>query len=580
MSSRQEMMVNTLSCRLKAAQREIAALRSGDASASLRREYEAVVREKDRTIERLRRERDEFSFSRRQITRQWQEVLEDLQAELEKDIRRLEKLVRKLLADTVRLEKRNRELEAKRKELLHRYYETAGRLEETEGMVRKLQAQVNHNYENSSLPSSKCIDRKKITNNREKTGKKPGAQKGHPHHARKPLAPDVVVEIPPEERFLDTARYRRTGKDAVRQVVGLAVVPVVTEYRTAQYYDKKRGRAAHSAFPPGVEDDVNYGGTVKAFLFLMNSRCNVSLEKTSRFLSELTEGKLCPSVGMINGLCGEFSRKTKQEQDLLFTSLLDGPVMHVDGTVARVNGENRNVLVCSNGKATMYFAREKKGDEGVRGTPVEEYGGILVHDHESCFFHYGSGHQDCLVHIERRLRDSMENEPGLKWNRRMLELIQEMIHERNQRGEGGIGEEKAAEFESRYDAVLERAGKEYQDDPPTKYYPDGYNLYRQLIKSRESHLLFLHNPLVPPDNNLCERKASVLKGKINQAVSLRSFGNLKEYCDSLSVVDHFSGREGCSLYQATAEVFERPKPPGKRKVSAEASEPDQAEGLG
>ena len=115
MSSRQEMMVNTLSCRLKAAQREIAALRSGDASASLRREYEAVVREKDRTIERLRRGRDEFSFSRRQITRQWQEVLEDLQAEHEKEIRRLEKLVRKLLADTVRLEKRNRELEAKGK---------------------------------------------------------------------------------------------------------------------------------------------------------------------------------------------------------------------------------------------------------------------------------------------------------------------------------------------------------------------------------------------------------------------------------------------------------------------------------
>ena len=147
-----------------------------------------------------------------------------------------------------------------------------------------------------------------------------------------------------------------------------------------------------------------------------------------------------------------------------------------------------------------------KGDEGVKGTPVEQYEGILVHDHESCFFHYGSGHQDCLVHIERRLRDSMENEKGLEWNKEMLRLIQEMIHDRKLRGVEGMGEEKAGEYEARYDAVLEKAGKEYKDNPPTKYYPDGYNLYQQLLKSRESHLLFLHNPLVPPDNNLYERK--------------------------------------------------------------------------
>ena len=76
-------------------------------------------------------------------------------------------------------------------------------------MVRKLQVQVNHNYENSSLPASECIDRKKITNNREKTGKKLRARKGHPHHARKPLVPDMVVEIPPEEGEAACTRPRR-----------------------------------------------------------------------------------------------------------------------------------------------------------------------------------------------------------------------------------------------------------------------------------------------------------------------------------------------------------------------------------
>ena len=107
----------------------------------------------------------------------------------------------------------------------------------------------------------------------------------------------------------------------------------------------------------------------------------------------------------------------------------------------------------------------------------------------------------------------MENESGLKWNRQMLELIQERIHDRKQSGEDGIGEEKAAEFESRMTRCWKEREKEYQDDPPTKYYPDGYNLYQLLLKSRESHLLFLHDPLMPPDSNLCERKARVLKKK-------------------------------------------------------------------
>ncbi len=47
-----------------------------------------------------------------------------------------------------------------------------------------------------------------------------------------------------------------------------------------------------------------------------------------------------------------------------------------------------------------------------------------------------------------------------------------------------------------------------------------------MVKYKHNHLLFLSNPLVEPDNNLCERKTRILKGKINQAISLRSFEHL------------------------------------------------------
>ena len=54
---------------------------------------------------------------------------------------------------------------------------------------------------------------------------------------------------------------------------------MVTEYRTMEFYDKKKGRNVHAAFPDGVTDDVNYDESIKAVLFLLNNRCNVSLEK-------------------------------------------------------------------------------------------------------------------------------------------------------------------------------------------------------------------------------------------------------------------------------------------------------------
>ncbi len=571
MNNQQYFLTTSLSYRLRAAQQELFSFRSGEAYVKLRTDYEKIIHDQNLTIKRLRQERDDFSFSRKEITGQWMEVLEDVQKEHEKEVKKLKKAIAELLDIVASLKNRNAELDEKRKKALNDYYEVATRLEDAQGLIVKLTAQVNHNYENSSMPSSKCIDRKKITNNREKTGKKPGAQPGHPHHPRKPMKPDKVVEIQTGEKLKDNTRYVPTGNIISRQVIGISVVPMVTEYQAAEFFDKKKGRNVHSAFPDGVTDDVNYDESMKAVLFLLNSRCNVSLEKTAQFVSNITDGALSPCVGMISGLCREFSLKSKKEQDSLFKVLLDAPVMHVDGTSARVNGSNNNVIVCSNGAETMYFARENKGHAGVKGTPVETFGGILIHDHEACFYSYGSDHQECMVHIERYLKDSIENEKSLTWNKSMLELIREMIHENNLAPADGIPDEKIAEFEARYDTIIRTATKEYEDDPPSDYYRDGYNLYLRMIEYKHNHLLFLSNPLVEPDNNLCERKARVLKGKFNQAVSLRSFEHLTYFCECLSVLDHFATGNTDNLYQSVKGIFKRKKPVKLKSKKLESS---------
>ena len=87
-----------------------------------------------------------------------------------------------------------------------------------------------------------------------------------------------------------------------------------------------------------------------------------------------------------------------------------------------------------------------------------------------------------------------------------------------------------------------------------------YNLYLRMIEYKHNHLLFLTNPLVGPDNNLCERKARVLKGKFNQAISLRSFEQLTYFCECLSVLDHFATDGTDNLYQSVKEIFKRERP--------------------
>lgn len=67
------------------------------------------------------------------------------------------------------------------------------------------------------------------------------------------------------------------------------------------------------------------------------------------------------SADTVSTVLNNLLAKSKEEQDALFKELLDAPVMHVDGTAAKVNGSNHHVIVCSNGMATMYFARESKG---------------------------------------------------------------------------------------------------------------------------------------------------------------------------------------------------------------------------
>ena len=96
---------------------------------------------------------------------------------------------------------------------------------------------------------------------------------------------------------------------------------------------------------------------------------------------------------------------------------------------------------------------------------------------------------------------------------------------------------------------------EYEYEPPSKYYKDGYNLYKRMLKYKDSHLLFLHDKNVPTNNNHCERLLRILKRKAKQVMSFRSFDGLRYLCICIGMLAQLkSGEE--NLYANVTTIFE------------------------
>ena len=548
--------ITNLQYKVKSLTAQVKAFESGEKYAKMYSEFKTLLSQRDKDIIKLKHELADAHCQIVTARKNWMQVMEDIEIEHEREMKEKDRRIKKLEERAFKSEGMLDSAIDKLKEKNIELYKVMTELEEEKGKNQELRAQINRDYENSSISSSMKPNHKKISNNREKTDRKPGGQPGHKGHNRKKHLPTNQIHIPAPEKYANNIDYKLTGKIITKQVVNLNISVTVDEYDTPEFRNTRTGQRVHADFPLGVVNEVNYGGSVKAFAFLLNSRCCVSIDKVREFLSELTQGKLQISKGMINGLCKEFSKKTQTEQKEAFSSLLLSPVLNTDFTGGRVNGKTIQVAVCATPDTTMYFAREQKGHQGIKGTPVENYHGILVHDHDKTFYKYGNEHQECLSHALRYLKDSIENEPNLKWNMQMRELIQEMIHYRNNLKHGTVlSSDKIAVYESKYQSILEDAKKEYEYEPPSNYYKEGYNLYMRLHKYKENHLLFLHNMMVPTNNNLSERLLRVFKRKQKQVMTFRSFDSIHYLCSSMGMINLLRAKNK-NLYSSIASIFD------------------------
>lgn len=542
---------------------QLNAFRNGHAYQLLLRFVDHVTRKKNAEIKALNRKLATAINETISSRKAWSDIFDDIERERKKERESWNR-------EKIRLEERNLTVERQRdtakdeaKEWRHKYYEQSAEIERLQGENKKLTAQINKDFQNSSIPSSQQgSGRKKIPNSRGKSERKPGGQPGHKGHRLQQRKPTISHTLPDPEEFVNNPDYYKTEETITRQKIGIHVSVYVEEYVANVFRNRITGSRVHAPFPKGFDTDVSYDNSVKATAFLLANEANVSAEKVSQFLHELTHGEITISEATVNGLSKEFAQKSEPEQLEAIKSLMTSPVVNADFTNANVNGTAKQVLIMASPSrdSCMYFARNYKGHKGIIGTPLEDYVGTIVHDHDSTFYNYGKAHQECMQHNIRYLIGSIENEPELEWNKQMLSLMREMIHYRNSLGDNEPSKEMVAELEKRYDVILEKAKQEYEDVPPSDYYRDGYNLYLRLVKYKENELLFLHDMCVPTNNSLAERLARVYKRKQKQQIVLRSNENFIYLCKNLGVIQTFRHQDKDNLYDRTSEVFSRKRP--------------------
>ena len=549
----------TLRIRLKAAEDKVKAFESGEKYVQMQKQFKATFREQNARIRKLEYELGRARAQTVSVREKWSEIFDDVYRDanagkfaLRKEIARLEQRV--LEAERQRdaaLDRLRDELREKNCEL----YELKTALYEAEQKIASLTARINKDYTNSSKSSSQSPDHKTIPNGREKSGKKPGGQKGHIHHERKYLEPTEVISIPAPSIYRDSPDFKETGHTIRKQLVKLHVGVEVVEYNTPEFRNQTTGQRVHAAFPEGLKDEVTYDGTVKAFAYLLNNECYVSIGKTQNFIKEVTGGNLALSAGFICNLSKQFSEQTKEERDEIFLKLFSAPVLHADFTFGRMNGSQASVMICAAGDTVLYQGRPKKGDEGVAGSPLEFYDGILISDHEAALIKHGSQNQECMAHIKRYLINSIENEKGLTWNMRMKEWIKDALTYWNDIQDGGEEmPERVTELERRYDEIMATAKSEYEYEPPSEYFKEGYHLYKRMAEEKERYTLFLHDPAVEPDNNLAERCARKFKRKAAQVMCFRSQKGVDWFCDGLSIIQSLKAA-GKNIYESVTERF-------------------------
>jgi transposase len=407
--------------------------------------------------------------------------------------------------------------------LLIKEHEANIRLEER---IRQLEEIIHKDSHNSHIPPSQSL-RTPIKNMREKSGKQPGGQTGHPGKTLQMVSqPDRIITH-------QVSRCEECGKDIStfpikgcerRQVFDIPeIICQVTEHQA----EKKRCECGHlttACFPENVNAPVQYGINILGLLIILSTHEYVSFERIGELLEQLTgyrvnEATVCSVQTKLYDYLADFEEKSKEQ-------LRQSKIIHNDETGIPVEGKQKWFHVTSNEKITHYAVDAKRGKEATdRIGILPLFHGTSVHDGWKPYFGYEAcQHALCNAHHLRDLTFFEEDEKAA-WATSFKNLLlsaKATVAKATDEGQAHLGHDSLQEIENHYREILE--GAKAGLPPPVRTGKRGkpkktkqQNFIERLMEHRESVLAFAYDFRVPFDNNLAERDIRMvkLKGKVS-----------------------------------------------------------------
>lgn len=492
------------------------------------------------------------------IYNQLMEVMEKLDS-MEAAHKKDRKEIATLTAEVKSLRKENTRL---REEVSSLRQKTSGqeeeidRLEKENSLLRddneRMKRILRNNSSNSSLPASKDQPGKapNTYNSRKPSGKKKGAQPGHPGKGlskaevekkiREGVFEHKIEEIGTPGRAYVT-RYR----------LDLNVVATATEIRI---YADDNGKFR---VPSAYSSDVSYGPTIRAMAAFLYSEGVVANDRICEFINSISGDVLGLSEGSVYGFCQRFGEACSSLCQEIEKNLLNSHEICTDATTMKTDGRQSYVRNFSTETDVLYIGSEKKNLDTLKGMGIlKKFAGILTHDHETAMYRFGTGHAECNVHLQRYLRKNTE-ETGNIWSRDLGSFLNGMNHarkERRKQGYAGFTAEELNRYTKRYDELIALGREQNRQTKGRNAKKEEKTLLNRLEKYRGNHLLFLHDFRVHYSNNMSEKDLRICKNRQKMAGGFRTEEGRTMYCRIMSVIGT-AKRRGLNIFHSITNIL-------------------------
>ena len=414
-------------------------------------------------------------------------------------------------------------------------------LEEKLGIAR---ISLGKNSSNSCKPSSTDGFKKVVQNNRVKSNKKPGREKGHKRSAPQVcLNPEKTIHV--SKVATCSCGCRTIEKEEVkRDLISLEVI-----VHTTQYVGKKTvcpccSKEYQPKFPNNVNSIVNYDETIKSLVVYLNAYCNLPNQKVTELLGLLSNNKIKMCQGTVGNTMAQFSKKSEPTLQKMKKEILKQPVINEDETPISVNGKIMSTIGVFTPKLSLMEAFENRKLESFQEMGIlNRYIGTVCHDHNNIHQSFIQSKQaECNFHILRYCKAEYEihkRECIKDFMNYLLELRDKVDINKSQ-GKKSFSELEYKEAKKKYLELLDVWDKEFKKEynaDKSQYYDSERCLKSRLREYVDDHLRFLTDFRIDFTNNLAERGLRKIKTKLKIAGGFRNLKFARFYCDAISIID-------------------------------------------